>query len=91
MLDDGRRTILSVLPGDSDSANGLCFQVYIERLKRLLRLTDDRALALLPERREDWKYYEAAGPDYSGFQGFFTDIAEVNRFLEGIAGQAAAR
>lgn len=89
MLDESHKTIFSLLPGDSDSANGLRFQVYIERFKKLLRLTDDQALALIPERRETWKYYEAAGPDYSGFQGYFTDIAEVNQFLDEISARAA--
>ena len=37
---------------------------------------------VLPSRREPWIYYESAGPDYEGFQGFFANIAEIDRFLD---------
>jgi hypothetical protein len=37
---------------------------------------------LLPEAREDWKYYEAADPDLSGYAGYFRAQNEVEQFAE---------
>ena len=40
---------------------------------------------MLPPRHAPWIYYESAGPDYEGFQGFFSNPAEVDHFIEGLA------
>lgn len=44
----------------------------------------EEALSLLPEQRAIWKYYEGADSDYSGFDGYFNDTAEVQKFLNGL-------
>jgi hypothetical protein len=85
MFDTSRKTVISLLPGESDQERGLAFQIYLERFKKLFALSDEQALAMLPPRREAWKYYETASPDYAGFRGYFARSAEADRFLEGIA------
>ena len=39
----------------------------------------------MPPRRDPWIYYESAGPDYEGFQGFFANAAEIDLFINGLA------
>lgn len=85
IFDKSRKTVISLLPGESDASKGLRFQVYLERLKRLFGLSDEQALEILPQQREPWKYYESAGPDLSGFRGYFSMGQEVERFLQGLA------
>lgn len=84
-LNGSRKTVVSLIPQDSNATDGLRFQVYFHRLRTLLNLSEDEALEILPSRREPWIYYEGAGPDYEGFQGFFADQAEVDRFVSGVA------
>jgi hypothetical protein len=50
-----------------------------------LKLSEDTELAMLPPRRDPWIYYETAGPDYEGFQGFFANCAEIDCFIHGLA------
>jgi hypothetical protein len=85
IFDKSRKNVISLLPGESNQTDGLRFQLYIERFKKLFRLSDDAALALLPQHRQPWKYYEAAGDDYSGFRGYFANEADVDRLLRGLA------
>ena len=40
---------------------------------------------MLPPNHTPWIYYESAGPDFEGFQGFFANSAEVDHFAEGLA------
>jgi len=41
----------------------------------------DSLLSMLPENKEDWKYYPDADLDYSGCTGYFQTDDEVNRFI----------
>jgi hypothetical protein len=85
IFDKSRKNVISLLPGESNAGDGLRFQLYLERFKKLFGLSEGAALALLPQRREPWKYYEAAGDDFSGFRGYFANGAEVERLLQGLA------
>lgn len=84
-FDGSRKTIVSLIPEESTAADGLRFQVYFHRLRGFFRLSDEAVLSLLPPQRQPWIYYEGAGSDYEGFQGFFTSAAEIDRFIEGLA------
>jgi hypothetical protein len=84
MFDKSRKTVLSLLPGESSQDTGLRFQVYLQRFMTVFGLSKDHALEVLPKRRESWKYYETAGADYSGFQGYIAS-SEVEQFLEALA------
>jgi len=82
VFNGSRKTVISLIPQESNAIDGLRFQVYARRLRTWLNLADDADLAMLPARREPWIYYETAGPDYEGFQGYFANRAEIDRFLE---------
>ncbi len=85
VFDKSRKTVISLLPGESDQQNGLRFQIYFGRFRQIFGFSEDQALALLPVSRVPWQYYGSASPDYSGFQGYFANLTEVDRLLQGIA------
>lgn len=76
-----RKTVVSLIPQESNATDGLRFQLYFLRLRTFFNLSEETALEILPSRREPWIYYESAGPDYEGFQGFFANFAEIDRFF----------
>jgi len=88
-LENRRRTIISLVPGDSSGDAGVRFQIYIERFKRLFDFSDEHAAAALPDDRQSWRFYEGADDDYSGYQGFFATPSDVDRFLEAVNAQKA--
>lgn len=84
ILDESRKAVIGLIPEKSSAADGLRFRVYSRRLQTWSGLPAEGMLALLPARRERWIYYENAGPDFEGFEGFFGNTVEVDRFLSGI-------
>jgi hypothetical protein len=76
-----RKTIFSLVPGESDSVKGVKFRIYTARLSEYFTLTEEEAVSVLPQNRREWKYYENAPPEYWGFEGFFMNFNEANRFL----------
>jgi hypothetical protein len=79
-IDEGRKSIFSLIPTQSSKEEGLKFQVYITRFVKYFNISREALLSMLPENKEDWKYYPDADPDYSGCIGYFQTEAEVNRF-----------
>jgi Endonuclease NucS len=80
-----RKNVISLIPQESSDTDGLRFQLYLLRLRTLFNLSEEVSLSILPPRRKPWIYYETAGPDYEGFQGFFANDDEIDRFLKGLA------
>jgi len=78
------KVVFSLIPSKSNSEDGLYFQIYFRRFLEYTMLREEAALALLPEQKANWKYYEGADEDYSGFNGYFQSSAEVERFLNGL-------
>src|SRR5262249_59486481 len=82
LLNGSRKTIISLIPQESNASDGLRFQLYSLRLRTWLKLPEDAAvLPMLPSHRAPWIYYESAGPEYEGFQGFFANRAEIDVFI----------
>ena len=79
------KVVFSLIPSKSSEREGLYFQIYFQRFMDYSRLTKEAALSLLPAQRSIWKYYEGADSDYSGFDGYFGNAAEVQRFLDGLS------
>jgi len=52
-------------------------------------LDEQTVMALLLETRRPWKYYREAPPEWSGYEGFFKNEAEVERFLAGLPKEPA--
>lgn len=85
-LDGSRKVVVSAIPEKSTDTAGLFFQVYSHRLQKFLNRSEADVLALLPARRERWAFM-LGGPDYQGFQGFFANREEIERFLSAIRQQ----
>jgi hypothetical protein len=81
---NNNRVVFSLIPFRSNAEDGLYFQFYFQRFLEYSKLDAEAAMALLPKRREAWKYYKEAGADYSGYAGFFKDAGEVQTFLSGL-------
>jgi hypothetical protein len=78
------KVVFSLIPSKSNAEEGLYFQIYFQRFLEYSKISEEAALILLPEQKTSWKYYEGADADYSGFDGYFKDIAEVENFLNGL-------
>jgi len=75
------KVIMSLIPVQSDSKNGLHFQVYLERISKFLDTDEETVKSLLPENKKEWSYGKGAPPEYSGYEGFFKQPEDVERFL----------
>jgi hypothetical protein len=84
-FDGSRKTVLSLIPPRSSREDGLHFQIYFQRFCQLFGVSESEAIRLLPEKHDRWIYYVGAGPDYSGFSGYFRDADEIGAFLEGLS------
>lgn len=77
-----RRTILGILPLESDPERGLRYQIYSNRVASLLGIAPEDLRAILPPSFEDWVYYPSGGPEYQGYTGFFRSSEEIGRLVE---------
>jgi len=78
---EGRRnTIFSLVPVGSDAEHGLKFQIYIKRFSRYFKIDEKTVESILPENKWEWQFAKDQ-PEYSGYEGFFKNIEEVERFL----------
>lgn len=84
IVDEKRRVILSLVPGESNSEEGLKFRIYVQRFSKHFKINEDQVKEILPKNKKPWKYYETAPPNLSGYEGFFKNINEVNNFLEAL-------
>lgn len=82
-IDGSRKVVFSLLPDESSREKGLHFEIYFRRFCQHFDMDDSVALSLLPENLEEWSYDEA-GPDYSGFVGYFRNNDQVERFIAGL-------
>jgi hypothetical protein len=85
MLNESRKTVLSLIPRDSNATDGLRFQVYTPRLQTLLNLSEEQVMELLPAHRDPRPRIPPTAPDYARVEGFFVNQAEVDRFVVGLA------
>ena len=79
---------MNVVTSESGREEGLRFNAYKHRLARLFGITPDDVRALLPASAVPWVYStDTSAPenDWEGYTGSFRDLAEVDRFLAGLA------
>jgi hypothetical protein len=74
-----RKTVISLLPGDSSAGDGLCYRLYKTRFAEAAKLPASEVESLMPLRHEDWTYVANGGPDWEGFEGFITTREEIDR------------
>jgi len=83
IMDEGGRTIFSLIPGESGSGKGVRFQVYIDRFSEYFGINKEDARKIFPSAEltesEAWK----GGPPR--LVGFFKDMDEVDTFLRKLA------
>jgi len=73
-----RNTIFSVLPGESSSARGLRFTVYLDRFAEYFNIDKKIAIDIMPTYEKE-KFYEDWAGEFGG--GFFKDNYQVEKFL----------
>jgi len=80
------KAIFNLIPIESSQEQGLKFQVYINRLSTFLNINKDELIQLLPSNKKEWQYVQGYSEDWSGYEGYFKDGKEVQRFIGGIKG-----
>jgi len=89
-FEGSRRTVMGFFPTKSSAELGLYFQVYSQRLTRLLTITDEELVSSLPAHNSPWKYYPGADADLSGYDGHFHTPDEIDGFLGAVTTQLHA-
>lgn len=85
LLDGSRKTVISLLPGESSAGEGLRYRLYKNRYAELAKVHVSELASLLPLRHDDWVYGPAdAGPDWEGFEGFIADPQEIDRLASAL-------
>jgi len=86
-----RSTIFNLIPTDSDSEQGLRWQLYDLRFREYFNISEEKLLSILPSEREPWKYgspgdqksYEERDilGQWSGYKGYFK-MPEARNFIQ---------
>ena len=79
--DSGRQTVMSLHPSDSSSKDGLLYRLYTKRLADHLDLTTDAILSVLPPSSAKWEGYWESLEDYSGQEGYFSNVKQIDAFF----------
>jgi hypothetical protein len=82
--ENGRNIVMGLVPTDSDEGRGLKFYLYAKRLTDFIGISREDLIAALPVNKNDWCYTEAnrGNEFWSGYEGYFSNMEEVNRFIE---------
>ena len=86
-INDSRKTVISLLPGESNAPDGLRFQIYGNRFAQMADLSKDEVKNHMPEANEYWIFYPEASSDYEGFQGFINSKVEIDRIAAAFSGK----
>ncbi len=82
IIKESRRTIFSIIPGDSDPYQGLRFQVYIDRLSEYLHTKTEDIMQILPPNCKEYEPWRGAPRTLAGY---FKNKEEIEKFLNGLA------
>ena len=80
-IDSSQKTVFSLVPGESSASHGLRFHIYTSTFARAFSLSEQELRNLLPPNAEEWAPWDGA----SGMSGYFLDISEVSRIIDGAA------
>jgi hypothetical protein len=83
-IESSNKAIFNLVPERSDTEQGLYFQIYLMKFAEYTGLDKATVLSLLPPNKKNWSYYEGADEAYSGYEGFFTNDVEIEKFLSGL-------
>jgi hypothetical protein len=70
-----------LVPGESSAEDGVKFKVYIKRLLQYFKLSKEDAESILPANKRLWEYQTSPTGEYSGYEGYFKKLSEVNDFI----------
>jgi len=76
--------LFSLIPKSSDFENGLKFQVYINRLSDFFSIDKEKIIPMLPKNKKEWVYGKETEPEWSGYEGFFKNLDEITKLLDGL-------
>ena len=79
--DSGRQTVMSLHPSDRSSKDGLLYRLYTKKLADHLDLTTDAILSVLPPSSAKWEGYWESLEDYSGQEGYFSNVKQIDAFF----------
>jgi hypothetical protein len=80
-LSGGRKAVVSLIPQESSSEDGLRFQIYFLRFQNTLGLSEAEARGLLPTSLEDWAFESSTDPEWAGFRGFLKSTEEIDKLV----------
>ena len=75
-LDCGRRVVINLVPGESNSKDGLRFQLYRTWFAERAGVPPADVEQLIPQQHEE---YAAGDPDWNSFRGFIKRREEIDR------------
>ena len=81
VLDGKRRTIFSLIPGESDASQGVRYSLYVERFSEYFGVETEEILKILPPGATEGRPWKG-GP--LALYGFFRDKNEARKFLKGL-------
>lgn len=79
-FEDGRKSMMSLIPQESSAERGLRYRVYTSRFSAFLGIPEELATSIFPEK-EKWEYFKNAPPEWSGHAGYFKSVEEAEAFL----------
>lgn len=82
IMGERRNTIFSLIPGESDSSNGMRFRAYIDRFSEYFGFNKEDALGILPSESTEYEPWKGAPPT---FVGYFRNVNEVDSFIAKLA------
>lgn len=86
-LNGSRKNLISLIPLESNSSDGLRFYIYFARFCARVGFTEEQANEILPKNREPWVYSNGeGGPDWAGYKGFLANRDQIDRLTAAFAG-----
>ncbi|BAY39674.1 hypothetical protein NIES2111_40510 [Nostoc sp. NIES-2111] len=83
-LKKGGKTIFTLIPVEGNANKGLKFRIYTTRFAECFGMRIEEITNLLPVSKYAWENYPGAPLDWCGYEGFFSNLEEVDKFLTGL-------
>ena len=83
-LGGGNKVAVSLLPGQSSSADGLRYQLYKDRFAALAGLSEEEVEGFMPASRRPWEYGPDE-PDWAGYEGFIRTREKTDRLANALS------
>lgn len=81
IVNDSRRTLFSLIPGESNQDSGVRYSMYIELLMEYLGASKEQITGILPPDIEEGRPWKGG---HLAVSGYFRDESEIDRFHDGL-------